>query len=186
MQINLFKGAHVHLKTIVSIEQWFSVSFCHDRNVFTAVNVPAILWEPCLHLQVLVQGCQLHRTDLDEFLHNVYQQLRAVESSIAQVLHQQQEQASACEHYQVCFKASWKVWVWLRLKNVITSMFSPTPAILRHVEGKFKAYRWQYSIMLSTKMSSTVNYSFIHSPSTQRHKRNMKSQTQDFAVRWQY
>lgn len=167
--MNLFKGAHVHLKTLVSIEQWFSVSFCH---------VSAILWEPCLHLQVLVQGCQLHRTDLDEFLHNVYQQLRAVESSIAQVLHQQQEQASACEHYQVCFKASWKVWVWLRLKNVITSMFA-----WKHVEGNFKAYSWQYSRMSSTKMSPKVNYSFIRS---HRHKRNMKSQTQDFAVRWQY
>ncbi|TKS74186.1 KICSTOR complex protein SZT2 [Collichthys lucidus] len=43
--------------------------------------------------QVLVQGCQLDRTDLDEFLHHIYQQLRAVESNIAQVLHQQHEQA---------------------------------------------------------------------------------------------
>ncbi|XP_075901818.1 KICSTOR complex protein SZT2 [Nelusetta ayraudi] len=43
--------------------------------------------------QVLVQGCQLDRTDLDEFLHHVYQQLRAVESSIAHVLHQQHEQS---------------------------------------------------------------------------------------------
>ncbi|XP_070816665.1 KICSTOR complex protein SZT2 isoform X1 [Chaetodon trifascialis] len=43
--------------------------------------------------QVLVQGCQLDRTDLDEFLHHIYQQLRAVESSIAQVLHQQHEQS---------------------------------------------------------------------------------------------
>ncbi|XP_028260407.1 KICSTOR complex protein SZT2 isoform X10 [Parambassis ranga] len=42
--------------------------------------------------QVLVQGCQLDRTDLDEFLHHIYQQLRAVESSIAEVLHQQHEQ----------------------------------------------------------------------------------------------
>ncbi|XP_060887465.1 KICSTOR complex protein SZT2 [Labrus mixtus] len=42
--------------------------------------------------QVLVQGCQLDRTDLDEFLHQIYQQLRAVESNIAQVLHQQHEQ----------------------------------------------------------------------------------------------
>ncbi|XP_070764616.1 KICSTOR complex protein SZT2 [Enoplosus armatus] len=43
--------------------------------------------------QVLVQGCQLDRTDLDEFLHHIYQQLRAVESNIAQVLHQQHEQS---------------------------------------------------------------------------------------------
>uniref|UniRef100_A0A3B5B4W1 SZT2 subunit of KICSTOR complex n=1 Tax=Stegastes partitus TaxID=144197 RepID=A0A3B5B4W1_9TELE len=44
--------------------------------------------------QVLVQGCQLDRTDLDEFLHHIYQQLRALESNIAEVLHQQHEQAS--------------------------------------------------------------------------------------------
>uniref|UniRef100_A0A8D3B9F7 SZT2 subunit of KICSTOR complex n=1 Tax=Scophthalmus maximus TaxID=52904 RepID=A0A8D3B9F7_SCOMX len=44
--------------------------------------------------QVLVQGCQLERTDLSEFLHHIYQQLRAVESNIAEVLHQQHEQAS--------------------------------------------------------------------------------------------
>ncbi|XP_044217594.1 KICSTOR complex protein SZT2 isoform X5 [Thunnus albacares] len=43
--------------------------------------------------QVLVQGCQLERTDLDEFLHHIYQQLRAVESNIAEVLHQQHEQS---------------------------------------------------------------------------------------------
>ncbi|XP_067370627.1 KICSTOR complex protein SZT2 isoform X3 [Channa argus] len=42
--------------------------------------------------QVLVQGCQLDRTDLDEFLHHIYQQLRAVESNIAEVLHRQHEQ----------------------------------------------------------------------------------------------
>uniref|UniRef100_A0A8D3E146 SZT2 subunit of KICSTOR complex n=1 Tax=Scophthalmus maximus TaxID=52904 RepID=A0A8D3E146_SCOMX len=47
--------------------------------------------------QVLVQGCQLERTDLSEFLHHIYQQLRAVESNIAEVLHQQHEQASAHE-----------------------------------------------------------------------------------------
>ncbi|TNN77457.1 Protein SZT2 [Liparis tanakae] len=34
--------------------------------------------------QVLVQGCQLDRTDLVEFLHHIYQQLRAVESNIAE------------------------------------------------------------------------------------------------------
>ncbi|XP_010780650.1 protein SZT2, partial [Notothenia coriiceps] len=43
--------------------------------------------------QVLVQGCQLDRTDLVEFLNYIYQQLRAVESSIAEVLHQQQDQS---------------------------------------------------------------------------------------------
>ncbi|XP_071387127.1 KICSTOR complex protein SZT2 [Centroberyx affinis] len=44
--------------------------------------------------QVLVQGCQLDRTDLDQFLHHIYQQLRAVENNIAEVLQQQHEQAS--------------------------------------------------------------------------------------------
>lgn len=53
-------------------------------------------------LQVLVQGCQLDRTDLDEFLHHIYQQLRAVESNIAEVLHQQHEQASAHKRYWQC------------------------------------------------------------------------------------
>ncbi|XP_029987667.1 KICSTOR complex protein SZT2 isoform X2 [Sphaeramia orbicularis] len=43
--------------------------------------------------QVLVQGCQLDRTDLDEFLNHIYQQLRAVENNIAEVLHQQHEQS---------------------------------------------------------------------------------------------
>uniref|UniRef100_A0A7N8XHG3 SZT2 subunit of KICSTOR complex n=1 Tax=Mastacembelus armatus TaxID=205130 RepID=A0A7N8XHG3_9TELE len=41
--------------------------------------------------QVLVQGCQLDRTDLDDFLHHIYQQLKAVESNIAEVLHQQHD-----------------------------------------------------------------------------------------------
>ncbi|KAM3876225.1 KICSTOR complex protein SZT2 [Diretmus argenteus] len=43
--------------------------------------------------QVLVQGCQLDRTDLDPFLHHIYQQLRAVENNIAEVLQQQHEQS---------------------------------------------------------------------------------------------
>ncbi|KAM9478046.1 KICSTOR complex protein SZT2-like isoform 5-T5 [Salvelinus alpinus] len=38
--------------------------------------------------QVLVQGCQLDRTDLDSFLHQIYQQLRSVENNIAEVLQQ--------------------------------------------------------------------------------------------------
>ncbi|XP_075997679.1 KICSTOR complex protein SZT2 isoform X4 [Genypterus blacodes] len=45
--------------------------------------------------QVLVQGCQLERTDLDEFLHHIYQQLRAVENSIAEILHQQHQLSEA-------------------------------------------------------------------------------------------
>uniref|UniRef100_A0A672N7A4 SZT2 subunit of KICSTOR complex n=1 Tax=Sinocyclocheilus grahami TaxID=75366 RepID=A0A672N7A4_SINGR len=43
--------------------------------------------------QVLVQGCQLDCMDLEQFLHQIYQQLRAVESSIADVLQQQHNQA---------------------------------------------------------------------------------------------
>uniref|UniRef100_A0A3Q2XUU8 Uncharacterized protein n=1 Tax=Hippocampus comes TaxID=109280 RepID=A0A3Q2XUU8_HIPCM len=39
-------------------------------------------------VQVLVQGCQLERTDLGHFLHHIYQQLKAVESNIAHVLNQ--------------------------------------------------------------------------------------------------
>ncbi|KAM4739339.1 KICSTOR complex protein SZT2 isoform 2-T2 [Anableps anableps] len=42
--------------------------------------------------QVLVQGCQLDKTNLNEFLHQIYQQLRALESNTAEVLHQQQQQ----------------------------------------------------------------------------------------------
>ncbi|KAM9384552.1 KICSTOR complex protein SZT2 isoform 2-T2 [Pholidichthys leucotaenia] len=42
--------------------------------------------------QVLVQGCQLDRTNLDQFLHQIYQQIRAVESSITSVLNQQHQQ----------------------------------------------------------------------------------------------
>ncbi|XP_066518983.1 KICSTOR complex protein SZT2 [Hoplias malabaricus] len=42
--------------------------------------------------QVLVQGSQLDYTDLDQFLHQIYQQLRAVENNIAEVLQQQHNQ----------------------------------------------------------------------------------------------
>ncbi|XP_042615102.1 KICSTOR complex protein SZT2 [Cyprinus carpio] len=44
--------------------------------------------------QVLVQGCQLDCMDLEQFLHQIYQQLRAVESSIADVLQQHHNQFS--------------------------------------------------------------------------------------------
>ncbi|XP_018594122.1 KICSTOR complex protein SZT2 isoform X2 [Scleropages formosus] len=43
--------------------------------------------------QVLVQGCQLDRIDLEQFLHHIYQKLREVENSIAEVLQQQQPRA---------------------------------------------------------------------------------------------
>ncbi|XP_062853204.1 KICSTOR complex protein SZT2 [Trichomycterus rosablanca] len=46
--------------------------------------------------QVLVQGCQLNCTDLDQFLHQIYQQLRAVENSIAEVLQHQHVQCNGC------------------------------------------------------------------------------------------
>ncbi|XP_056893432.1 KICSTOR complex protein SZT2 isoform X1 [Takifugu flavidus] len=43
--------------------------------------------------QVLVQGCQLDKIDLDDFLHHIYQQLRTLENNIAQVLHQHHKQS---------------------------------------------------------------------------------------------
>lgn len=49
----------------------------------------------CSVRQVLVQGCELGSMDLEKFLQQIYQQLRAVESNIAEVLQQQQNQARA-------------------------------------------------------------------------------------------
>ncbi|KAI7807837.1 KICSTOR complex protein SZT2 isoform X9 [Triplophysa rosa] len=51
--------------------------------------------------QVLVQGCELGSMDLEKFLLQIYQQLRAVESNIAEVLQQQQNQftGSLCQSY---------------------------------------------------------------------------------------
>lgn len=60
-----------------------------------------LLHSPASHLQVLVQGCQLDKTDLDDFLHHIYQQLRTLENNIAQVLHQ--------HHKQVCPAKSLKM-----------------------------------------------------------------------------
>lgn len=53
---------------------------------------PAVSHRPDFPLQVLVQGCQLDKTDLDDFLHHIYQQLRTLENNIAQVLHQHHKQ----------------------------------------------------------------------------------------------
>lgn len=65
----------------------------HVKDVAAGgVRVPH---SPDFHLQVLVQGCQLDKIDLDDFLHHIYQQLRTLENNIAQVLHQ--------HHKQVCF-----------------------------------------------------------------------------------
>ncbi|XP_048108666.1 KICSTOR complex protein SZT2 isoform X5 [Alosa alosa] len=54
--------------------------------------------------QVLVQGCQLDGTDLDKFLQQIYQQLRAVENNIAEVLQQQNDQARGqqCDGGSIC------------------------------------------------------------------------------------
>ncbi|KAL2090034.1 hypothetical protein ACEWY4_014722 [Coilia grayii] len=54
--------------------------------------------------QVLVQGCQLDGTDLDKFLQQIYQQLRAVENNIAEVLQQQNHQAreQQCDSTSIC------------------------------------------------------------------------------------
>nr|XP_023688560.1 KICSTOR complex protein SZT2 isoform X3 [Paramormyrops kingsleyae] len=53
--------------------------------------------------QVLVQGCQLDCIDLERFLHQIYQQVRAVENSIAEVLQQQHHQARGqCDSAVLC------------------------------------------------------------------------------------
>lgn len=62
------------------------------------VELAIVSHNPGFHLQVLVQGCQLDKIDLDDFLHHIYQQLRTLENNIAQVLHQ--------HHKQVCLAAS--------------------------------------------------------------------------------
>lgn len=61
---------------------------CWRRAVLNSVS-----WSH-LHLQVLVQGCQLDKIDLDDFLHHIYQQLRTLENNIAHVLHQHHKQVS--------------------------------------------------------------------------------------------
>lgn len=74
---------------------------CHKRVDYCSwLHLFSILWFSVLHgayigsaLQVLVQGCQLDCTDLDLFLHQIYQQLRSVENNIAEVLQQQHTQA---------------------------------------------------------------------------------------------
>lgn len=65
----------------------------------------AVFYGAGFHPQVLVQGCQLDKTDLDEFLHHIYQQLRTLENNIAQVLHQ--------HHKQVCVRLT--PWARVRL-----------------------------------------------------------------------
>ncbi|XP_061635945.1 KICSTOR complex protein SZT2 isoform X2 [Phyllopteryx taeniolatus] len=59
-------------------------------KIFITVLVYSSIFGLTSH-QVLVQGCQLERTDLGQFLHHIYQQLKAVESNIADVLNQQHE-----------------------------------------------------------------------------------------------
>ncbi|KAJ8276956.1 hypothetical protein GJAV_G00069790 [Gymnothorax javanicus] len=58
----------------------------HPEIFITILAYSSIIGLKC-H-QVLVQGCQLDQTDLDQFLLQVYQQLREVENSIAEVLQQ--------------------------------------------------------------------------------------------------
>ncbi|XP_049584680.1 KICSTOR complex protein SZT2 isoform X10 [Syngnathus scovelli] len=62
-------------------------------KIFTTILVYSSIFGLTSH-QVLVQGCQLERTDLGHFLHHIYQQLKAVESNIAHVLNQQHESVS--------------------------------------------------------------------------------------------
>ncbi|XP_077389391.1 SZT2 subunit of KICSTOR complex isoform X4 [Festucalex cinctus] len=63
-------------------------------KIFTTILVYSSIFGLTSH-QVLVQGCQLERTDLGHFLHHIYQQLKAVESNIAHVLNQQHESCSS-------------------------------------------------------------------------------------------
>lgn len=72
-----------------------------------AAGAVAVFHRPDFHLQVLVQGCQLDKTDLEDFLHHIYQQLRTLENNIAQVLHQ--------HHKQVCVSLSSCVSIFLWL-----------------------------------------------------------------------
>ncbi|XP_019739998.1 protein SZT2-like [Hippocampus comes] len=67
--------------TVPGTEQLFT------PKIFTTILVYSSIFGLTSH-QVLVQGCQLERTDLGHFLHHIYQQLKAVESNIAHVLNQ--------------------------------------------------------------------------------------------------
>lgn len=71
----------VEYRSLLVVLSLLIYSWCYSRLVTAWVL-----------LQVLVQGCQLDQTDLDEFLHLIYDKLRAVENNIAEVLHQQHEQ----------------------------------------------------------------------------------------------
>ncbi|XP_019739990.1 protein SZT2-like [Hippocampus comes] len=73
--------------TVPGTEQLFT------PKIFTTILVYSSIFGLTSH-QVLVQGCQLERTDLGHFLHHIYQQLKAVESNIAHVLNQQHESCS--------------------------------------------------------------------------------------------
>ncbi|XP_061680638.1 KICSTOR complex protein SZT2 isoform X2 [Syngnathoides biaculeatus] len=65
-------------------------------KIFVTVLVYSSIFGLASH-QVLVQGCQLERADLGQFLHHIYQQLKAMESNIADVLNQQRESSSSGE-----------------------------------------------------------------------------------------
>ncbi|XP_068449279.1 KICSTOR complex protein SZT2 isoform X2 [Clinocottus analis] len=86
---------HALSKCLVGLAQPFKVPGT-DQPFKPKIFVTILAYSSIIGLtshQVLVQGCQLDRTDLDEFLLHIYQQLRAVESNIAEVLHQQHEQS---------------------------------------------------------------------------------------------
>lgn len=87
-------------KIFVTILAYSSIIGLASHQVWSdaAMMTPgvAVFHGAGFHPQVLVQGCQLDKTDLDEFLHHIYQQLRTLENNIAQVLHQ--------HHKQVCVR----------------------------------------------------------------------------------
>ncbi|XP_077463799.1 SZT2 subunit of KICSTOR complex isoform X2 [Stigmatopora argus] len=90
---------HALSRCLAGLAQPFKVP--GTERLFTPkIFVTILVYSSILGLtshQVLVQGCQLDRTDLGHFLHHIYQQLKAVESSIADVLNQRHQSSSSAE-----------------------------------------------------------------------------------------
>nr|XP_061790319.1 KICSTOR complex protein SZT2-like [Nerophis lumbriciformis] len=90
---------HALSRCLAGLAQPFKVP--GTERLFTPkIFVTILVYSSILGLtshQVLVQGCQLDRIDLNQFLHHIYQQLKAVESSIADVLNQRHQSSSSAE-----------------------------------------------------------------------------------------
>ncbi|XP_061894627.1 KICSTOR complex protein SZT2-like isoform X3 [Entelurus aequoreus] len=88
---------HALSRCLAGLAQPFKVPGTHQLfkpKIFITILVYSSIFGLASH-QVLVQGCQLDRTDLGEFLHYIYQQLKAVESNIADALNQQPESSES-------------------------------------------------------------------------------------------